>query len=177
MKELKEYQIPYTGLKVGIHRFEYDVDHRFFRHFEGALINECNVKVKVEFEKKETFFIIRFFVDGTVRVECDRCLEPFDKEIFGDYVLYVKFSDDPASLADDDEVMYICREDPVIDIAQAVYDYINLCIPIQVIHPKTADGHEGCNPEVLKYLRTSAHEKTDDSEVDPRWAALKKLKD
>lgn len=175
MKGLREFEIPYIGLKIGTHRFEYDIDGKFFRHFEDSPIKECKVKVKVEFEKKETFFIIKFFVDGTVSVECDRCLVPFDKEIFGDYTLYVKFAEDPNALAHEDEVLFISRDEPIIDLAQPVYEYINLCLPMQVVHPKMPNGEEGCDPEVLKILNKKPEAKPTD-EIDPRWAVLKNLK-
>lgn len=176
MKGLREFEVPYVGLKVGVHRFEYDIDGRFFKHFEEAPIKECRVHVNLEFEKKETFFILRFFVDGTVNVECDRCLEPFDKSIFGDFTTYVKFSEDPNATSDD-EVLYIPRDQAVIDVSQLVYEYINLCLPMQMVHPKNEKGEEGCNPEVIKYLRGSkkSSEKEKD-ETDPRWAALKNIK-
>lgn len=176
MKGLREFEIPYVGLKVGIHKFEYDIDGKFFKHFEESLIKECKAHVTLEFEKKETFFILRFFVDGTVNVECDRCLEPFDKSIFGDFTTYVKFSEDP-NASSDDEVLYIPRDQSVIDVSQLVYEYINLCLPMQLVHPKKENGEEGCNPEVVKYLKGDKKAKSEkNEEPDPRWAALKNIK-
>jgi len=175
VKGLREFEIPYVGLKVGVHKFEYNIDGGFFRHFADSPIKDCDVDVTLEFEKKETFFILRFFIDGTVKVECDRCLEPFDKTIFGDFTTYVKFAEDPKGMGDDAEVLYISRDESVIDVSQLVYEYINLCLPMQIIHPKKENGEEGCNPEVLKFLKKTA-EKTE-QEPDPRWAALKNIKD
>ena len=175
MKALREYQIPYVGLKIGIHEFNYQIDGKFFEAFEGSLISECQVHVKLELEKKETLFILNFFIDGTVNVVCDRCSENFDKKIFGDYQCIVKFKDARADFTnDDDELIFISREDNFIETADLIYDYINLSLPIQLIHPDKEDGTPGCNPEVLKYL-TSSEESTPDDE-DPRWAALKKFK-
>lgn len=178
VKGLREFEIPYVGLKVGVHKFDYDIDGNFFKHFEDSPIKECKVRVKLEFEKKETFFILKFFIDGTVNVECDRCLEPFDKEIFGDYTCYVKFAENPEEMDGGDEVIYISRETSIIDVSQLVYEYINLCLPMQILHPKKANGEEGCNPEVLKFLRGNnvGAEKPGVDETDPRWAALSKLK-
>ncbi len=176
MKGLREFEIPYVGLKIGVHRFEYDIDGKFFSYFEDSPIQDCKVRVKLEFEKKETFFILKFFIDGTVHVECDRCLEPFDKEIFGDFTTYVKFSEDPSRLSDGDEVMFISRDTQVLDVSHLVYEYINLCVPMQIIHPKKENGEEGCNPEVLKYLNRSAKSNEKNTEPDPRWEALKSIK-
>ena len=174
MKGLREFEIPYVGLKIGVHHFNYDIDRKFFDHFEESPIHDCKVRVKVDFEKKETFFILNFFIDGTVHAECDRCLVPFEKEIFGDYTCYVKFSENADKLTDEDEIIFISREQTVIDLSQLIYEYVNLCLPIKKTGCENPGKEPFCNQEVLKYL-DGANEKT--NEEDPRWAALKKLKD
>lgn len=176
MKVLREYHIPYVGLKLGKHTFHFQVKDAFFKAFEGSLIEKCDVKVRLELEKKETLFILNFFIDGTVHVICDRCSESFDKDIFGDFQCLVKFKGErDVDLEDDgDEILFINREDAFIDVAELIYDYINLSLPMHIVHPDNADGTSGCNPDVLKYL-TSSH--NEDDKEDPRWAALKKFKD
>ena len=174
MKGLREFEIPYVGLKVGVHKFEYDIDKKFFDHFEQSLVHDCKVKVKLEFEKKETFFIANFFIDGTVHVECDRCLVPFEKGIFGDYVCYIKFAEDPSKMQDEPDVLYIGREQSVIDVSQLVYEYVNLCLPIQRMGCEKPGEEPQCNKEVLKYLNAESKKKS--KEADPRWEALKNLK-
>lgn len=174
MKGLREFEIAYVGMKLGVHKFDFDIDAQFFKHFEESLIKDCKVHVRLEFEKKETFFILNFFIDGTVNVECDRCLVPFGKEIFGDYVCYIKFAEDPNSMNDEPEVMFISRDQTVIDLSQLIYEYVNLCLPIQKLGCEKPGLEPQCNKEVLKYLSTG--EKTESTEVDPRWAALKNLK-
>jgi len=175
VKGLREFEIPYVGLKLGVHRFEYDIDASFFKHFEESPIQDCKVKVKLEFDKKETFFVASFFIDGAVKVECDRCLIPFDKSIFGDYVCYIKFAEDPLKMADEPEVMYIGREQTVIDLSHLIYEYINLCLPIQKLGCEKPGQEPQCNKEVLKYLLNEENKK-EKNEEDPRWAALKNLK-
>jgi uncharacterized metal-binding protein YceD (DUF177 family) len=174
VKGLREFEIPYVGLKLGVHKFNYDIDGQFFNHFEESPIHDCKVSLRVEFEKKETFFIINFFIDGTVKVECDRCVVPFDKQIFGDYVCYVKFAEDPLQMNEEPEVMYIGREQTVIDVSQLIYEYINLCLPIQLLGCEKPGEEPQCNKEVLKFLKTET--KKVKEEADPRWAALKNLK-
>lgn len=172
MKGLREFEIAYVGMKVGVHKFNYDIDAAFFKHFQESLITECKVNVRLEFEKKETFFILNFFIDGTVRVECDRCLVPFDKSIFGDYTCYIKFAEDPANMNDEPEVIFISRDQTIIDVSQLVYEFINLCLPMQKLGCEKPGTEPQCNKEVLKYLNTKEENKED----DPRWAALKNIK-
>jgi uncharacterized protein len=176
VKKLQEFQIPYVGLKIGMHQFEYQIDSQFFKHFEESLIADCKVNVKVDFEKKETLFILNFFIDGTVNVGCDTCLEPFDKEIFGDFQCLVKFSEELAKgNNDDDEIIYISRDAPFIDISHLIYEYIVLCLPMHLVGCKEPGTDPRCNQEVIKrLLKTDEHKEPD--EVDPRWEELNKLK-
>lgn len=174
MKGLREFEIPYVGLKIGVHTFNFEVTVDFFSHFKESLIQECSVGVRLDFEKKETFFILNFFVDGYVNVECDRCLVPFDKPIFGDFVCYIKFAEDPEKMNDEPDVMYIGRDESVIDVSQLVYEYINLCLPIQKMGCENPGKEPQCNLETLKFLVTD--DKGTSEALDPRWEALKKLK-
>ena len=66
-----------------------------------------------------------------------------------------------------------CLGDLVIDLAQWLYEYVAVRIPMQHIHP---DGE--CDPEVTKYIvdEDEIESKKNDDEIDPRWEALKKLK-
>lgn len=176
VKNLKEFQIPYVGLRIGLHQFEYQIDGQFFKHFEESLISDCKVNVKVEFEKKETLFILNFFIDGTVGVACDTCLEPFDKEIFGDFQCLVKFSEELAKgNNDDDEIIYITRDAPFIDISHLIYEYIILCLPMQLLGCKEPGTDPRCNQEVIKRLKKTGEHK-EKEELDPRWSDLNKLK-
>lgn len=172
VKNLREFLIPYVGLKVGIHRFEYQITGDFFSFFPDSLISECSVNVKLELEKKETFFMLNFFIDGAVRAACDLCLEPFNKEIFGDYQCLVKFSEELAKGAnDDDEIVYISRESDFIDVAPLIYDYINVCIPIQLWGCNDPGKEPQCNQTVLKHLNNEEGKGKNDA--DPRWEGLK----
>ena len=175
MKNLREFQVPYVGLRVGVHQFEYQIDAKFFKHFEDSPISDCNVKVRLEFEKAETLFNLAFLIDGTVNVACDTCLEPFDKEIFGDFKCLVKFSDELSKGSnDDDEIIYISRDAPYIDVAHLIYEYICLCLPMQLLGCKEPGTDPRCNQEVIKRLKKDVKKET--GEVDPRWEQLNKLK-
>jgi uncharacterized protein len=170
MKVLKQFNIPFVGMSKKIHQFEYSIDSTFFECFEDAPVNECAVNVKLEFDKRETFFQLKFFIDGTVNTPCDRCLEHYDQEIFGDFEMFVKFGSESPEETEDD-ILFISKNDDHVDISKTVYDYILLSIPIRCVHPEDENGNSGCNEEVIKKLNS----KTEQS-VDPRWAALENLK-
>ena len=172
MDALKDFNIPYVGLKNGEHLFEYQIGKRFFDSFESTAIHDGDIKVKLVFDKKDNFFTLNFSIDGTVRVPCDRCLELFDEEIFNDFRIYVKFEEREGKIGDEEDVIYLSKSDSHLDLAPIIYDFIHVSVPMQNIHPDDANGHSTCNPEVLKKLQSAK----DQEEPDPRWEALLKLK-
>ena len=52
MDALKDFNIPYVGLKNGEHLFEYQIGKRFFDSFESTAIHDGDIKVKLVFDKK-----------------------------------------------------------------------------------------------------------------------------
>ncbi|MBK7958814.1 MAG: DUF177 domain-containing protein [Bacteroidetes bacterium] len=173
MAILKQFNIPFVGLKNGVHVFDFEIDHRFFAQFEDSYIKEAQVSVKLNFDKKDLFFKLDFSIDGKVKVPCDRCLEEFDVEIFNDFAIFVKFEERESKIGDEDNVIYLSKNDSHVDVSQVVYDFILLSVPMQNIHPNGADGEPTCNPAVIKKLKG---EDNKSDALDPRWEALKKLK-
>ena len=176
MKGLRDFQIPFIGLKIGVHEFSYELNKSFFEHFPDSPIGDCEVNIKLEFDKKETLFTLNFFIDGKVSVECDRCLTPYHKEIFGDFTCYVKFAENPDEIPENDEIVFIGRDQSHVDVSQLIYEYVVLCLPMQKIPCKEPGKDERCNLEVLNFL-IQQEEKNNQNEptIDPRWEALKKL--
>ena len=60
MKPLKEFTIPFVGLKEGKHLFEYEIYNAFFEYFEYEDFNSSNLKVNVVLEKKNNTFRTAF---------------------------------------------------------------------------------------------------------------------
>lgn len=173
MNTLKAFRIPFAGLGFKVHQFQFEIEKSFFTSFDDAIVEDCDITVTVDFDKRETFFHLKFYIDGTVNVACDRCLTHYDQAVFGDYELFVKFADDPDSMneQEEDDVIYISRNEDHLDISKVIYDYIVLSIPLRCVHPDDENEIPGCDPEFLEKLGN----KTDKS-ADPRWAALEKLR-
>ena len=64
MDILKRYAIPYKGLSIGNHHFEFEVDDRFFDAFEGSEIHRGHASVSVELVKTERLLTLDFTIDG-----------------------------------------------------------------------------------------------------------------
>ena len=93
MAGLRQYAIPFRGLKEGRHSFEFVTDNSFFEQFDTSEVSKGLVKVQVELIKHSQFFELHFDLSGRVTVTCDRCLEPFAMGIEHQAVLYVRFGE------------------------------------------------------------------------------------
>jgi uncharacterized protein len=173
MERKRNFDIHFVGLKNTEHIFEYELNDGFFQLYEESLVQKGDLKVKMFFDKKDSFFILNFQVDGFIQLACDRCTEFFDYELLCDFKIIVKFDQVEENQSNDDDVIYISRDDSSLNVADVIYEYIIINIPIQVKHPIDREGNSACNPEILEKLNLN---QTEDDEVDPRWDNLFKLK-
>ena len=97
-----EYIIPFVGLKIGFHIFEFEISDTFFDDIEYSIIQSGKVHVRLELEKKETMLIGVFHVEGLVTTSCDRCTDPIEEEVEGEYQIVYKFGGD---LTDDEALV------------------------------------------------------------------------
>lgn len=176
-----KYDIEFKGLKEGLHDYEFDVNTKFFEHFDESLVDIGEVQVKVQLEKRSAFLKLIFKYTGWVELICDRCLEPYQQDIKLETELFVKFGEE-SEFDEGDNVIWVLPEEHVLNLAQVIYEYTVLSIPLKHVHPNSSadGGKNSCNPEMMaklnNYLYTEKDVKGDDEEIDPRWAALKNLK-
>ena len=71
LKSLRDFLIPFTGLKLGKHQFEFIINDTFFDEFEYSLVKKANLVCQVEMEKQETMLILNFQISGTIDASCD----------------------------------------------------------------------------------------------------------
>jgi uncharacterized metal-binding protein YceD (DUF177 family) len=175
MKALKEYTIKFVGLKLGLHNFEYQIDNKFFEHFEYNEFNDANVTVTVTLNKKTTLLEFHFEASGTVNVNCDLTNEPYDQSISNAFDLVVKFGDEYND--ENEEILIVPHGEYEINTAQYLYELMVLAVPSKRIHPGVEDGT--LNSEILEKLEELSPkgdiEKDDNEDIDPRWNTLKKL--
>ncbi|MCF2874443.1 MULTISPECIES: YceD family protein [unclassified Tenacibaculum] len=175
MKDLKEFNIPFVGLKEGSHLFEYQIDNTFFDAFQFDEFNKSNIDTNVIFVKKSTLFELSFTIKGTVNVPCDITNEPFDLKIEGNLNLVVKFG--PEFDDGHDEILILPHEAYQINIAQYIYELAVLSVPRKRIHPNVIDGSmESDALKRLEELRINEEKTVEEEEsTDPRWDKLKDL--
>jgi len=169
---LRTYDLAFSGLSLGDHRFEYEIDDRFFDCFENAEIKRGSLIANVLLVKNQRLLELEIILHGEVEVLCDRCLDLFKAPVNDMRKLYVKFGNDPSDTSDDEDIIIIPERAHKINLAQHFYEFIHLSLPVKRIHPKNESGIRGCNPEMIKKLK----EYTTGSEVhtaDTRWNGLK----
>jgi uncharacterized metal-binding protein YceD (DUF177 family) len=149
--------MPIAKLSVGNHRFEFNIDEAFFQNFESSEIQSGIINVAAEVEKYNNLMIINFFIEGKVKVICDRCLDLFYMPISVEDALTVRFSNiiaDHDEYADNDtDIVFIDPNVEILDVSHYVYENICLGLPIQRIHPDSENGQSLCDPETIKYLQ------------------------
>ncbi|MBC7913210.1 MAG: DUF177 domain-containing protein [Pyrinomonadaceae bacterium] len=178
MKSLQEYRIPFTGLKIGKHQFDFEIDGRFFNEFEYSLVKDGKLKVELELDKQETMLILQFAIKGEIFSNCDFCLSDFPTQVNVKERQIVKFSDD-ANLEDNtDEIIVLSKNAHEIDVSQLIYEYINLAVPLFNRCPEVGNTN-WCDKVVIEKLNSlsaTAKQEEENTDADPRWEALKNIK-
>ena len=172
MEKSSAFIVQFSGLKLGKHNFEFDVDDAFFEKLDYSPIEKGEVKVKIVLDKKSNMMILDFELNGWVAENCDRCTVEFKQPISGEHQLYVKFGDEYEEL--DETLLVIPHESYELDVSQLIYEFIQLNVPLRKIPCEKNDDTNLCDQETLKVLEAS---ETDGKSSNPLWAELNKIKD
>jgi uncharacterized metal-binding protein YceD (DUF177 family) len=170
----REFVIQFGGLSLGTHNYEFEISDKFFSFFESPEINNGKFKVDLELQKQSTMLVLKFFINGSTNVMCDRCSDEFDMKVEGGQHLIVKLGDE--DFGDNDEIVSVPLNESEFDVSRYIYEFIVLSLPQRRIHPDIKKGRTGCNEEVLKKLEQIAVKESEKKKADPRWDKLKELK-
>lgn len=176
MDKFKQYDIAFGGLSLGKHQFDFDIDNKFFDQFENAVVNNGNLHATIELDKQSQLLTFDFVINGSIKVECDRCCDEFDLPIAIQEQMLVKYGE--KAHEEDLDVFVIPSTETHLNIAQQLYEYIAVAKPMHVVHPDNAKGKSTCNADFLKNLDTFNERKREEkaNQTDPRWDVLKFLK-
>ena len=164
-----DYIVEYKGLQNGEYEIDYQLDKHFFALFEDPEFEDGNLTAKIKMKVFSYGLEFVFDISGTVKAECDRCLELFDLPIKAYYDMKVRFSDKTTDPEEADEEITLSTEEHEIDLKQHIYEFVVLSAPSRRVHKEG-----GCNPEMLKAF-SGDEEDNGVSDPDPRWDKLKDL--
>lgn len=175
MNPLKEYILPVSGLDIGEHEYQFDIDNQFFTHFEGSLVTEGEFNVSLLFEKKSNLFVLDFVVEGTIPTECDRCTASIQLPIYEEHQLVVKLTNEP-DLEEEADIVFLPESTDELDVSQYVYEFIILSIPLNKMYDCENDEILPCNQDVLGKIENLSHPDEEVNEsTNKLWDAMKNI--
>jgi uncharacterized metal-binding protein YceD (DUF177 family) len=169
MKNLRDYDIAFSGLALGKHEFEFELNDAFFTYFGFEEYQEFKLKAAVVLNKANNMLEIEGMIEGTVVVPCDLSNELFPLSLHQEFDLVIKFGD---TLKEDDEVIVLPFSEHKWNIGQTLYEWTVLAIPAKKVHPGIEDG----SLELDYEWEEETPEQEEEENVDPRWAKLRDLR-
>lgn len=162
--------IPFKGLSVGNHTFNFEINDSFFDSFEYFEGVKGKASVIVELLKEPNMLIFEFSIKGDLDLQCDRCLGFYKYQVEGDSKLIVKFGD--SFIEESVDVIVIPTTENRIDLRQYLFEFICLLLPVKKVHPVDENGNSNCDADIIERIEEYSKPKTS----DPRWDALKDIK-
>jgi uncharacterized protein len=170
MDSFKTFDIHFVGLKNGIHRFEYQIDETFFELFENSIITNGNFTVALELKKNDLLFELHFSFKGLSEFICERCLDNLNFDFDFEETFVIKQVSELPEEDFYDEIEYILMNETKINVAEPIYEFLTLSVPMIVQH----DDIQDCNPEFIKKLNEFAAN-SNEEKTNPFWDKLKGL--
>ncbi len=173
----RKYSFEIPKLRDGENTEQYEIDSSFFHEFESPVLSEGQLEVTAKIFKYHRHLDVTFHFNGKVELNCDRCLEPYDEAL--DFEQRVVYAYDEDLEINTDDVVLIDENNPFLYVGKDLYDFIVLQIPLRRV---PSEEIHVCPDAVLQLLGELESpdledESDEEEEIDPRWAALKKLKD
>ena len=169
----ENFIIPLSGLAAGQTDFLWKVGKEFFESFDNTEILEAEIVARVVVEKSGRYTGVDCEVEGSVTVECDRCLEALELPVNTSISLSVKYGEGESSSDPHEgerEVVFVSEDDAQLDMSQIVYDYICVSLPMQRHH----DEGE-CDPDTVRYLGNQSEKTVESLDENNPFAALKNI--
>ncbi|HQV01299.1 MAG: DUF177 domain-containing protein [Bacteroidia bacterium] len=172
--KLKYFDVPFAGLSLGNHTYKYTIDQSFFTYFNQQM-PQCKFEVSVVLNKQPQILNISFNTVGEMQAICGRCTDEFIMPIVAQNQLLIKFGLQAAE--EDVDVMVIPNTETHINLAQYIYEYVMVAIPMHQVHPTDNAGRSQCNQTFLKQIEKRKDESAQlkQQTSDPRWDILKQL--
>ncbi len=180
MANLRLFEIDIYNLPHQEYEYQFDINDSFFAQFEDSIVTKGSLVAKVTLVKHPGTLELHFDINGTVVLTCDRSLDEYNEIIDSNERLLLKYGEENAEISD--EIISITRDTHRFNVAQYIYEFIGIAIPIVKRHPrfKTEQDDKNDDEEVrLIYQSGTAPDETSEgteNQEDPRWALLKNLK-
>lgn len=196
MDKMDTYKVDLLSSSFKDGQITFDIDDDFFAAIDG-MIDRGNLNTTVDCRCTGSMYKFEIHSVGNIVVPCDRCLADLELRIDTADELVVKLGEE---FSDEGDCVIVPEAEGVIDLAQYIYEFIVLSMPIVCTHePGKCD--DAMMLEFSKHQTTRSGYEDDENEeftpndggdenvdvvdaenpidetcIDPRWAALRALK-
>jgi len=161
----KDFNILFSGLSVGTHHFDFELNDTFFELFGYTDYTGLQGNARMTMLKSETVFDLDFTFKGSIQALCDIMNELFTQELENSFSIQVKFGEEYND--ENEELLVLPHSEHTLKIAQNIYELVVLSIPSKLLGPNAGNGLEDFIEEKEETLK--------EAESDPRWDQLKNL--
>jgi uncharacterized metal-binding protein YceD (DUF177 family) len=179
MSSKREYEIAFVGLKQGEHELNYVLEDKFFIEKGAEDIQNMHANVKLTLDKNKSFMLLKFTTGGNAQVNCDRCGNELQVNLWDEFNMVVKLVDNPEEMnmqEEDADIFYIARSESHLEVSDWLYEFVLLSIPVQNVCANDENGKSLCNEEVLEKLNEMKI-KAEAVKENSIWKGLEKFKD
>lgn len=158
-----------TSLKPGLHEWHLTPSADDL-NLDPEAFEDLVVDVRVDHEDERD--LVAFTARATATLECDRTLEPFEHAVEGSYAILFVLPDQLDNYTtdeSDEDVRPLPKPGRPLDLTDTVRDTLLLALPTRRIAP-------GAEAEDLP-TQFGVLTDEDGNPIDPRWDALRKLRD
>lgn len=134
MRSLQELVIQIPKADTATSQVTYQLGSDFFSLFEGSLLEKGNLVVNIFLDKTPRHIQLRFWIQGEVELSCDRTGELFNYPLHIERAVQFKLGETYQEL--DLDLYMIGREASYIEVAQHIYDFVHIAIPMKRLHPR-----------------------------------------
>ena len=171
MCNIDSFKIDLKVLPQGVTNLEFNLGNDYFKAIEAPDVQKGELVSCLSISRTDDFFELNFHTEGVVHIPCDICLDDIEQQIVSDDRIIAKFGED---YSEDDDLVTVAENEGILDVAWFIYEFIVLNIPIRHVH---APGK--CNPAMIEMLNQHSAARSGEEQeqaIDPRWAALLKIK-
>jgi len=112
----------------------YELDDSFFALFEESLLEKGQLKAILKMNRTHSTVQLLFSIAGEVELVCDRSLTTFNHPIALEREVNLKLGHENTEL--DADLYMIEQHTATFNIAQHLYDFISLAVPMKKLHPR-----------------------------------------
>ena len=113
--------------------YTYQLEDSFFAMFENTLLHQGQLTATAQLSKTPSNIQLLFHIQGHVVLACDRSAEAFDHPISLTQAVNFKLGAEDKEL--DANLYMIAPQTAIINVAQHLYDFIHLAVPMKKLPP------------------------------------------